>query len=126
MSFLTLLGLAGGQFAAIAHQMLVKHVKCAEHGELIDVPRSQDFVVHTRHELSALRHTGVAQGAGPHEGSHEHDHCIVALTSQQQLLKVAHLQPVPHLVYVAVRAEFRSLATLNGVYRLAPKTSPPV
>jgi hypothetical protein len=62
-----------GQVAGYAHLAFAAHVRCAEHGELVEAgPSLAASATVTR---AAKAHTSIAAGA---EADHGHDHCAAA------------------------------------------------
>lgn len=112
------------QLVALAHFSTAAHVTCADHGELVDVLRSEHHHVGAATQGPSLE-TGDADAHG--QG---HGRCLFASYADQQsapsarailattLVPAADVPPAaPHA------APSRPLRTL---FRLAPKTSPPV
>ena len=111
------------QFSASWHESSVRHVRCAEHGELTHVAALSDQG--TPPPLGAV-HTALAGSeAGTPAG---HDHCGVAFTfrgsAQQQVLRVStRFAPPPAIVRRAGDPAPRPGRSF--VLASAPKTSPP-
>ena len=116
---LVALALVLAQLAGPAHELLVPHRVCAEHGELVE-------------GAAALLTHGPAQPPqGPalsnDEGlAAEHEHCPLALLAKQRpapsspsMRVAADAQPAPACVLAAPRVPAIAL------HRLAPKQSPP-
>jgi hypothetical protein len=113
--WLVIAAFAAGHTAALVHGLGTRHVRCAEHGELIDVPWA------TSADADA-RVTASADG-----GSRDADHCLfgdharVASPASHVRIDVVDLVRVD----LAERAG-PSRVVATSVLRFAPKTSPPV
>lgn len=118
--------LVAGQLANIAHELAVEHVRCAEHGELLDVPASANTALtppadpdETRPDRPGLStaFTGPAHDNHGHCAFHATEHATETLTT-------------PGFSWAA-RSEApprrRETPAVRGIElaRLAPKTSPP-
>ncbi len=108
-----------GQLAGFAHNLLVSHTTCSEHGEVI-------------HESSAAGHAAptaahrVTPSGAP--AVHEHDVCLVAMLRREHATAaVATTVELP--TPLALRHARPSLGVPPprsiDLYRLAPKNSPP-
>jgi hypothetical protein len=118
LSLLALFVLAQGTL--FAHQLLVPHQTCAEHGELIHAP----VVVRASSGSDAP-----AWLVAPAAAEHGHDHCSAFHSRRQDLAAAVRTAAAisPSLtarVEPAVRAGF-VVSRLERL-RLAPKSSPPV
>ena len=99
----------------MAHEARARHMRCAQHGELIDAP---ELAPHTApgsrlvavEAGSADAHCAIA-GAQRHDRS---DAVTPPLLAPTAVALVAPVAPAPHVRAVAL------------LYRLAPKTSPPL
>lgn len=107
-----------GTFAGGLHALLVRHVVCAEHGEMVEVDRHGDEV--SAHE--ALDGDVIRAAVG--HGEHDHD-CADELTNRTGLSN-------PSWAGVVGRRVKRPVAPLTGAeaprgppLAYAPKTSPP-
>lgn len=106
------------QLSSFSHQLLVKHITCAEHGELIHAGETDAAPVADANSV-----TSTAQVAG-----HGHEHCDVFLARREQLAVVP-----PAVVVLAAAPLALPLPvftrTVHSVsvplLRLAPKSSPP-
>ena len=112
----------GGQLVSLEHVASGPHIACKEHGELEDVPSVAHIgeVVH--------REATVENGAAP-TGGHGHEHC--AFASHARHMSAAGGRPVSPVS--TTLADLRPAPIqvpppkqLRALYRLAPKTSPPV
>jgi hypothetical protein len=112
-----------GQLAGFAHLVLVRHVTCAEHGELIEVG-------HERALAAAAPHAAGAAVASAATGeAHGHDHCLLGPMRRDRFalgapraLDCAHVDAYGTLGRVVDRRVPPPIA----VIRLAPKSSPPL
>jgi hypothetical protein len=109
--------------AELLHFVLVQHVVCAEHGELVH----ESGVAH-----AAPAEGGGASGQGPglHADAvaHDHEHCGVAAASREALA----LPPAPAVAAISaatsdalLSASRSAVSGSEALFRLAPKTSPP-
>jgi hypothetical protein len=103
------------------HELTVRHVVCAEHGELTDVPTSQELSV------APIRHVSSIEGQ-PKAALEGHEHC----TSSVIVRGRTHLSVVRSFVrFTPAPSVVRDLGaplTFPGrafVLASAPKTSPP-
>ena len=116
--------LTAGALSQAAHFLLVPHVICAEHGELLEV---DERAPHAAREHAAA--TEDRPSASAPEAVAEHEHCQVLLRGQRErALPEAPSAELASLttgrrapVFVASDGLRGSLQTLA----LAPKTSPP-
>jgi hypothetical protein len=112
-----------GQLASFAHLALVRHVTCAEHGELIEVGRERALTAAAPHAAGAI----VASTATSE--AHGHDHCLLAPMRRDGLARVApRALDCAHVdAYGTIgRAVDRQVPPPIAVIRLAPKSSPPL
>lgn len=111
---LALLVLVLGHVSAWAHDGAVRHVVCAQHGELVDAP-----------ELARAVATG-AWLVGV-DGQTSDDHCALANGIRQDATSARAPAPLstalPALAVPVVAPTPRRAPALD--FRLAPKTSPP-
>jgi hypothetical protein len=106
------------QLGSVAHLAFVRHVECADHGEMVEVSASP-----------AVDHEDKAAAFHPDSApTHEHDHCGIATLRRERTQTTsapaaAAPQPRSDLGRTLVRAIAPppSIAILD----LAPKTSPP-
>ncbi len=125
------------QALALVHLFAVRHVRCAEHGDLVHVESGG------RGHAEALAGAGVA-AEGPGEStalvaspdtisasglvieSHQDDHCMAL--SERRDLRAHDVTPVlrsPQLIGELTYTYQAPLAVVRALYRLAPKISPP-
>lgn len=104
------------QLCALLHEAAVRHVRCAEHGELIDAPAVE---VHT---------SGDARFVGAKsDGAAGDEHCTLASALRQQ----ATASPMPTLyiadatIAIAPPLLTARRVVVHTLYLIAPKTSPP-
>jgi hypothetical protein len=111
-----------GQLASFAHLVLVRHVTCAEHGELIEVGREHAVAVVTPHAAGA----GIASAATGE--THGHDHCLLAPMRRDRVaLGAPNALDCEHVdAYGTIgRVVARQVPPPIAVILLAPKSSPP-
>jgi len=112
-----------GHLAGVVHASAAHHVTCPEHGDLLDVSEETAGA----HPESAPVTPGWRGQAT--FGQHEHDECVVA--SFRGSLSAAASVPqadAPKVVFVDSGARPNGVPRPASVelYRLAPKSSPPV
>jgi hypothetical protein len=115
-----------GPILAQAHMLLVRHARCAEHGELVHLDGADGDSIGTG--ATASSDVTTVSSSSPEEAkSHGHDHCAAASARKTQA-------PVncPQLTLPA--ASSSAAAPLDpdapssapvALYLLAPKNSPP-
>jgi hypothetical protein len=110
------------QFFALSHEVTVRHVRCAEHGELTHVPAALDLPPSgPRRGLDAMA-AQVAETADPHE------HCTSAFTVEGSSATPVVRVPVRFTPPPCGYRPAPALAPRRGrafVLASAPKTSPP-
>ncbi len=121
-SMLVLLVLAA-QICSVAHLAAVRHVRCAEHGELMEVAgdvSAAGLSESPKNSSTALQRDVVAL--------HGHDHCALAAFASQRVgnsaagsVATSGAFVLPAILPTQRHAPRRSLAIL----RFAPKSSPP-
>lgn len=124
---------------AVAHYVLVQHVRCAEHGTWEHVEH-EEHVEPLRHEFNANQAERAKTDEGtPGEqraktgsvpGSHEHEHCT-HWAGQRQVVDHGISQLSLHARLIAVSSDLvdlppGALLLSAAIYGFAPKTSPPV
>jgi len=120
---LTALAFVLASLVGVLHESTTIHVRCAQHGELVD--RRADARATEAHDAAPRIDALPALPASPIEG---HAHC--ALASAMRESRVVPQPPglVPAPVDVterAIPAPDLLAARDRGLYRTAPKTSPP-
>lgn len=109
-----------GQLFSVVHFALVRHVACAEHGELIEAGAAVAGAAAT------TDHTTV--GATAVE-THGHDHCAVALLRRQQVRQSAAARPLLRLAVIQPTALVdcrQSPPPPIALLAVAPKNSPTI
>lgn len=112
------------QFLASWHEATVRHVRCAEHGEAIDVGAfSHPGSAPARH-----RATGTGMEGADSTETPSHDHCAIVFacraSARARLLRqTIRLLPPPVVVRPAIEPASRPGRAF--VLASAPKTSPP-
>jgi uncharacterized Zn-binding protein involved in type VI secretion len=113
-----------GQLASFAHLVLVRHVTCAEHGELVEIGRDHSTPAVRSHRL-AVATVGDASATE----THGHEHCLLAPMRRDRLVAgapvafdVARLDAHRTIDPERDVAVFQSVAVIV----FAPKNSPPV
>ncbi|MDB4982765.1 MAG: hypothetical protein JWM82_3517 [Myxococcales bacterium] len=108
-------------FANARHELTVRHVRCAEHGELTHIRAIDPLVLEPSRQLASVE----GEGADAVDG---HDHCSSGFLVRGRM----HVSVVRSLVRFtpppAVTREVREIAVSPGrafVLASAPKTSPP-
>ena len=116
-----------GQFSSVAHNLLVRHATCVEHGEIIhpsdDPPSLADAPTQVATEATVS-----GSGAGESTEGHGHDHCLAVAHGRGHVglkaVGAAVTSDSPIKAIVAVEAGVRG-SDSYALYRLAPKNSPP-
>jgi hypothetical protein len=117
-----IVGFGLSQLLASWHEAAVRHVRCAEHGEMVDVEASHGPV------FNDGRATGTTVEGAESATPSEHEHCAVALalrgSAQLQVVRAAVRLVAPP---VAVRPAVDPAPRPGRAFVLAsaPKTSPP-
>lgn len=103
------------QLGALAHEAAVRHVRCAEHGELVEAA-----TIAAHHE-AGVRLVGVELGISGD------DHCTLAgALNQHVTAPTARLAPTTISSIPAPTPTLRATPLRSfALYRFAPKTSPP-
>jgi hypothetical protein len=120
---LTALVFVVSSLIGLVHEATTKHVRCAEHGELID----GDPALATRAAAKAPEPDSVVRDAGV-PPVHGHEHCLVTSTSRASRIEVRPpaVAPAPLAISEVASAAPRVIASRGlRIYRTAPKTSPP-
>lgn len=114
------------QISALTHFLLVEHVRCSEHGELI---HAQD-AHHSETPKAGPEHLSPQQllTSSGEPDEHEHDHCLVGAEqrassrSESSFLQLHAGQRHRETLSVAPS----HVISASRTYAFAPKTSPPV
>jgi hypothetical protein len=109
----------------MAHESTTRHVRCAEHGELVDA-HGYTGDAHAPSVATTERGPGIHELPGAPIADH-HEHCTLTCVSRAASVHVK------YFALAAVTLATRAVATPPvarvdrpiGVYRTAPKTSPP-
>ncbi|HEX3867107.1 MAG TPA: hypothetical protein VHV78_10150 [Gemmatimonadaceae bacterium] len=112
-----------GQLASFAHLVLVRHVTCAEHGELVEIGRDQSTVA-----VRSQRPAASTVGDASQTETHGHEHCLLAPMRRDRLaasataaFDVARFDTDPTIS----RAPDVAVSPAVAVIVFAPKNSPP-
>jgi len=105
----------------VLHDASTTHVRCAQHGELIHSSATAPLSFGQRPVVAVVREAARAVAQG-------HEHCALA-----SAIREARIAPCPPAVVpaplaraaLAVAIACDGAARERGVYRTAPKTSPP-
>jgi hypothetical protein len=107
----------------MAHESTTRHVRCAEHGELVDAhgDGADTFATTTAQHRPGIHETP----ASPTEDHHEH--CTLTCVSRAASVHVKQfaLASITLTTRDAVAPVLDTVDRKLGVYRTAPKTSPP-
>jgi hypothetical protein len=117
---LTVLALVAAQIGAFAHESETRHRWCAEHQVAEDLQVAHDHDGATHHAAGAL--TAVETRA-----VHDHEACAVS-TASLGGTEARSYAPAPQLLDVQPEAHAPPVTAARptpGLFRLAPKTSPP-
>lgn len=121
--------LFAGQLATIAHELAVEHVRCAEHGGVMDAaPVGPDtHASHAPTGAGSMRTTAtLGDDSSARATTHgDHGHCSVH-AAQQSGAALAEPTPRERALPSVVVANYDGPAHKGiALARLAPKTSPP-
>ncbi|HZS40257.1 MAG TPA: hypothetical protein VFF06_25675 [Polyangia bacterium] len=111
------------QLGSVFHLAAVKHVECAEHGELVEV--ASDFAP-ARAVTAADSRT--ASIRGEYALAHGHDHCPLAACRRERVRSEARttlLAPSLQEQSAVLTAGRSAPAPAIAILDLAPKNSPP-
>jgi hypothetical protein len=113
---------AGGRLAAVAHELLVEHRRCAEHGELVDAAPLTTL----QPESPAAARAAVTPGEAVPSEHDSHEHCDIVLVHRAPAL-VGTSTPTYAKIHAASAPNAAPEKHDAGIarHRLAPKTSPP-
>ncbi|MGZ6235496.1 MAG: hypothetical protein ACXVGO_14805 [Mycobacterium sp.] len=114
-----------GQLSSFAHLVLVRHVTCAEHGDMIEVGHERALVA-----TAARRHApATVVGNASEADSHGHEHCLIAPMRRDRLavgtpisFDSAHIDAYGTIGRVGAD----EIAPPIAIVVLAPKNSPPL
>jgi hypothetical protein len=122
-SILATVALAG-QVTSFVHLVLVRHVTCAEHGELVEVGKEHAIAKSARQAAPA----NVVTSESPAD-AHGHDHCLLAPMRRDRIAAGSpgsfdslHVDAYGTIGVVAAD----EVAPPIAVILLAPKNSPPL
>lgn len=108
----------------VVHEATTSHVRCAAHGELVDSGAPAMAVVGPAHGTIASTITSAPSLAR----GHGDEHCLLA-----SAVRASRIAPRPPTLIAAIASvDARAIPPLEraapraaGLYRIAPKTSPP-
>lgn len=112
------------QLSSFTHELLVRHVTCPEHGELIHADEATASLPVSSDDAPALAYRATSVEVS----GHGHEHCSVCTARREQLFIAA---PSAPLVSAATLKEVVGVERGNclpapvALLRLAPKSSPP-
>jgi hypothetical protein len=114
-----------GQLVGVAHNLLVRHGRCAEHGELVHLDRNPAAIpAHVSVARSPMGTDAVRSMAV--DGDESHEHCS-AVSVPRKVVRAAVHRLAPQSDLISAVAWFIAAGPSTGgrIYHLAPKTSPP-
>lgn len=109
-----LFALVGQHVLELVHALTVVHVRCAEHGELLDFEGSN---------LPKTRAPGLS--ASPSAAAAQHAHCAVDWLAQFQVATAGPTFAAPPIEVTAAPDGALTTASCFPLLSYAPKTSPP-
>ena len=115
-----------GQLAGLAHQLVVRHTACAEHGELLHAGDTSSERRLAPASDAALTARATDAFSSSDDG---HDHCLVASHRSAYRAPPAAVAPASDrdgAVPLAVVAPDAPRPAAVAVFRTAPKNSPPL
>ena len=109
-----------GQLGSLAHSMLVRHVVCAEHGDLVHDDGSESLAAAVG-DLAAVQ-------SSPAIDTHAHDHCLLTLLRREQtaVASLARAVDLPSASCVSAVVRREQPRAVGSLLHVAPKLSPPV
>jgi hypothetical protein len=113
-----------GQLASFAHLVVVRHVTCAEHGEMIEVGSAATSAAVTPHETPPAMRAAASPSA-----AHAHEHCLISPMRRDRIAATALTSADPARVDTSATtavAGDRAVAPPIAAIVLAPKSSPPI
>lgn len=119
---LTALVFALSSLAGMVHESKTRHVRCAEHGELVDAGSPA-----VAPAAPSLEHAGMRDDAAP-PALHGHDHCVLASTTRTSRIEVRPPQVAPVALAISELPDAplaRPVHAADALLLAAPKTSPP-
>lgn len=131
---LTALAFVLSSLFGLIHEGTTKHVRCAEHGELIDggpaiaSPASAGAVSHARAAIAGVLGRGAVLRDLEAIAMHGHEHCSLASAMRESRVvpRPPAVAPAPVVVGdLDVAPALVAVAPRGDLYRTAPKTSPP-
>ena len=114
-----------GQLSSFAHLGLVRHVTCAEHGELIEVGHNQPRAA----MAPAAEQATAVLTASSSSDTHGHDHCLLApMRRDRAMLGTPTVLDSTHVGAYGTIGRFpvSEVPPAIAVILLAPKNSPPI
>ena len=120
------------QLGAALHLGLVRHVRCAAHGELMHADMHEDSHAHGEATATVLAAVEVATqtvvfdtGAPGATPEHTHDHCQALAGHSTEPTAPSVLVAAPPVTVAPPALVAQTPAVVVALYRLAPKASPP-
>jgi hypothetical protein len=128
---LTALAFVLSTLFGMIHEGTTTHVRCAEHGELIDAGPAIAAATSSAlvdHALTVSASRGAAFRALEAVVTHGHDHCAMAsaMRESRTVPRAPEVAPAPVATgHLDIAAPLIAVALHGELYRTAPKTSPP-
>lgn len=113
-----MLAWTGGQLASTLHKLETVHIRCAEHGHVIEIERST--VASAGHVHAPQDELRAASDCGEHEA-----HCLHQLLPQTPAVSAAAPMGLPALAHPASLPSVHQHDARGPPLAYAPKTSPP-
>ena len=113
-----------GQLSGFAHLVLVRHVTCAEHGDMIEVGRNRAIAAKAVHRQAPVTFADASS-----EESHGHEHCLIAPMRRDRIAAgaPASLDQLHVDAYCTIgRIANDEASPPIAIIVLAPKNSPPL
>jgi hypothetical protein len=135
---LTALAFVLSSLFGLLHEATTKHVRCAQHGEMID--SNATIAQAARHEIPATPATPTRSANAedrdltprvrdlPGVAMHGHEHCLLisAMRESRVMPRSPAIMPAPVAISRLLASTPRVvIARGDDLYRTAPKTSPP-
>ncbi len=115
-----------GQANALVHLGVVRHDRCAEHGELVERAQARSPTAPAAPVFQSER-AGVDATTGVVADDDSHEHCAALMVARASTAPPSAIAGKPHAATpLRVVVAFARVPSTQQPYRTAPKTSPPV
>jgi len=119
--------LLAAHFLSLGHMLVVRHVTCAQHGDVVDSGHPREALYSQPVAAENGRHLAAIQGTAP-QAEAAHDHCVVCSNTKERFALPSPDRQAGPRVEVALRIpssfEPGPFAPIDLI-ALSPKNSPP-